>query len=156
LDRDTERDWFPDADPLEEELREQRIRRLAAKALSLGLLKERLDAIPPVKTKPVEQTDTAMMEALRQCYAPLWEVALQRWMEAVAPGPRTYVRPARRNVEQSDVVLAGRRREGWTLHVVLDTSGSMVSEIPRVLGAISVFCEGAGITTIHILQCDVR
>src|SRR5262249_36375180 len=72
LDRETERDWFPDADPLEEELREQRIRQLAAKALSLGLLKERLDAVPPVKTKPVEHTDTTMMEALRQCYAPLW------------------------------------------------------------------------------------
>jgi predicted metal-dependent peptidase len=54
------------------------------------------------------------------------------------------------------VVLAGRKRIGWALHIVLDTSGSMVEEIPRVLGVISAFCEAVGVGAIHILQCDVR
>ena len=47
-------------------------------------------------------------------------------------------------------------REGWTLHIVLDTSGSMANVLPKVLGAIASFCDGAGVSQIHILQCDIE
>jgi predicted metal-dependent peptidase len=52
------------------------------------------------------------------------------------------------------VVLPGRRREGWMLNVVLDTSGSMAEEIPHALGAIADFCDAAGIDEVRLVQCD--
>jgi predicted metal-dependent peptidase len=158
LSREQERQLFPDLDPEQEEAREQRIRKLAETALSLGALKDRIDALEQSgRTIPVEEpVKEGLLGLLRSFYRPPWEMALQQWLEAVAPGPRTYARPSRRGADRTDVVLAGRRREGWTLHIVLDTSGSMVSEIPRVLGLIAVFCEGVGVTQIHVLQCDTR
>jgi predicted metal-dependent peptidase len=64
------------------------------------------------------------------------------------------VRPSRRGAERTDVVLPGRRREGWILNVVLDTSGSMTGELPRALGAIGEFCDAAGVDQVRLLQCD--
>jgi predicted metal-dependent peptidase len=58
-------------------------------------------------------------------------------------------------VERTDIVLPGRRREGWMLNIVLDTSGSMTEEIPRALGAIADFCDVAGVDQIRLVQCDV-
>jgi predicted metal-dependent peptidase len=78
-------------------------------------------------------------------------------MDAVAPAGRTYARASLRGAERDDgVVLCGRRREGWTLHIVLDTSGSMKDTLPKVLGTIASFCDGAGVADVHILQCDVE
>lgn len=96
-----------------------------------------------------------VVTALRGIYRTPWEVVLQRWMESVAPGERTFARPSRRGADRSDVVLPGRRREGWMLNVILDTSGSMVEEIPRALGAIADFCEAVAVDQIRLLQCDV-
>jgi predicted metal-dependent peptidase len=79
---------------------------------------------------------------------------MQRWLEDAAPGARSFARSSRRQGERSDLVLAGRKREGWTLNLVLDTSGSMTSELARVLGVIKSFCESTGIATVRILQCD--
>ena len=64
--------------------------------------------------------------------------------KSVAPGERTFMRPSRRGADRTDVVLPGRKREGWMLNVVLDTSGSMTDEIPRALGAIADFCDAVG------------
>ena len=96
-----------------------------------------------------------VVTALRGIYRTPWEVVLQRWMESVAPGERTFVRASRRGADRSDVVLPGRRREGWRLNVILDTSGSMAEEIPRALGAIADFCEAVAVDQIRLLQCDV-
>jgi predicted metal-dependent peptidase len=96
-----------------------------------------------------------VVTALRGIYRTPWEVALQRWMESVAPGERTFVRASRRGADRSDVVLPGRRREGWMLTVILDTSGSMIEELPRALGAIADFCEAVAVDRIRLLQCDV-
>lgn len=96
-----------------------------------------------------------VVSALRGLYRTPWEVILQRWMESVAPGERTFVRPSRRGADRSDVVLPGRRREGWLLNVIIDTSGSMAEEIPRALGAIAAFCEAVAVDRIRLLQCDV-
>jgi predicted metal-dependent peptidase len=96
------------------------------------------------------------MRAVRDAYHTPWELALQSWMDAVAPGPRTFARPSRRGADRTDCVLPGRRREGWALHVVLDTSGSMENILPTALGALTAFCEGAGVAQVHVLQCDEK
>jgi predicted metal-dependent peptidase len=96
-----------------------------------------------------------VVTALRGLYRTPWEVVLQRWMESVAPGERTFARPSRRGADRSDLVLPGRRREGWMLNVIIDTSGSMAGEIPRALGAIADFCEAVAVDQIRLLQCDV-
>jgi predicted metal-dependent peptidase len=96
-----------------------------------------------------------VVAALRGLYRTPWEVVLQRWMESVAPGERTFVRPSRRGADRSDLVLPGRRREGWMLNVIIDTSGSMTETIPRALGAIASFCDAVGVDRIRLLQCDV-
>jgi predicted metal-dependent peptidase len=96
-----------------------------------------------------------VVNALRGLYRTPWEVVLQRWMESVAPGERSFARPTRRGADRADVVLPGRRREGWMLNVVLDTSGSMADEIPRALGAIAAFCEAVAVDRVRVLQCDV-
>jgi predicted metal-dependent peptidase len=96
-----------------------------------------------------------VVAALRGLYRTPWEVVLQRWMESVAPGERTFVRPSRRGADRSDLVLPGRRREGWMLNVIVDTSGSMAEEIPRALGAIANFCDAVAVDQIRLLQCDV-
>ncbi len=96
------------------------------------------------------------MAALRAAYHTPWQLGLQRWVDAVAPGERTYSRPSRRGANRTDVVLPGRRREGWTLHIILDTSGSMESLLPTALGAIGYFCESAGVFDVHVVQCDTE
>jgi hypothetical protein len=147
-----ERRLFPGFDP---GLARQKIREASARAVSLERLKEgmdRLEAIGQVGGRPGD--DAIAVDALRTLYRPPWELALQTWMEEVAPGPRSYARPSRRTAEQADVVLAGRKREGWTLHIILDTSGSMASEFSRLLGMIASFCETVHVTRIHLLQCD--
>ncbi len=96
----------------------------------------------------------AFMDAILTAYTPPWQLALQHWLDSVAPGPRTYARPSRRGAG-ADVPLPGRTREGWTLHVVLDTSGSMVDTLPHILGLLASFCDAASVATLHVLQCDV-
>jgi len=91
---------------------------------------------------------------LRGLYRTPWEMSLQRWMESVAPGERTFTRPSRRGADRDDIVLPGRRRESWMLNVVLDTSGSMTDDIPRVLGAVADFCDAVAVDQIRVVQCD--
>src|SRR5262249_2578955 len=103
-----ERELFPNPNPAEDEKMRQKIRKIAAKAGSLGQMKGRLDDMPrPAKPVEEEEIHEAMMNALRRWYNTPWEMALQQWMEAVAPGPRTYVRPSRRAADSPDVVLPG-------------------------------------------------
>jgi predicted metal-dependent peptidase len=103
-------------------------------------------------TEPGNESN--FIQALRSNVQPPWQRALQRWIEAAAPGQRTYSRPSRRGADRQDCVLPGRNREGWTLHIVLDTSGSMAGELSKCLGAIADFCEASGVSEVHILQCD--
>jgi predicted metal-dependent peptidase len=83
-------------------------------------------------------------------------MALQKWLESVAPGERTFVRPSRRGSDRADLVLPGRKRESWMLNVLLDTSGSMTGEIPRALGAIAEFCDALSVDSIRLVQCDAE
>jgi predicted metal-dependent peptidase len=145
----TEREWFP-GEAAEQEARTAAVKELAGKALGLAAAMGKLMGARGAEPGASRQ----MVSALRGLYRPPWELALQRWLESVAPGERTFVRPSRRGAERTDVVLPGRRREGWILNVVLDTSGSMTNELARALGAIGEFCDAAGVDQVRLLQCD--
>lgn len=150
LGTDREKEMFPDGVAQQDEeiaAVKERASRSLALARAVGALKG-LRGEDPGGTSQV-------VSALRGIYRTPWEVVLQRWMESVAPGERTFVRASRRGADRSDLVLPGRRREGWMLNVILDTSGSMAEEVPRALGAIADFCEAIAVDQIRLLQCDV-
>ena len=146
----------PEVSPEQRRQLREAIRKAAARALSLGALRAKIDESQKTPTLPEPQRGEILMKAVHAAYQPPWQLALQRWMDAVAPAGRSYARASRRGADRDDIVLCGRVREGWTLHIVLDTSGSMAGVLPRVLGAIASFCDGAGVGQIHILQCDIE
>ena len=149
LDGTREAELFPD-DAGDQQANAERMKALAAKALSLARAMGLAKGLRGTDAGATSQT----VAALRGVYRTPWELALQRWLESVAPGERTFTRPSRRGAERTDVVLPGRRREGWILNVVLDTSGSMSDEIPRALGAIGEFCDAVGVDQVRLVQCD--
>jgi predicted metal-dependent peptidase len=144
-----EREMYPE-DAAAQEAHAERMKELAAKALGLAAAMGRLKGLRGTDSGATRQ----VVSALRDVYRPPWALALQRWLESVAPGERTFARAARRAAPQADVVLPGRRREGWVLNVVLDTSASMTAEIPRALGAIAGFCDAVAVDQVRLLQCD--
>lgn len=150
LDDGTERRMFP-GDAAEQQAEQAKaIRDAAARALALakamGAMRSRGGA--------ASGAEQHVVSALRGLYRTPWEMSLQKWMESVAPGERTFTRPSRRGAERTDVVLPGRRRESWMLNIVLDTSGSMTDEIPLVLGAVADFCDAVAVDEIRVVQCD--
>ena len=42
------------------------------------------------------------------------------------------------------------------MHILLDTSGSMVDILPKALGAIAGFCDASNVAQVHIVQCDIE
>jgi predicted metal-dependent peptidase len=151
MDSARERELFPETQPREQQARARALQEQAGRAASLQALTEAMSGRGKGNEAGAQQ---GMVAALRGLYRPPWELALQRWLEAVAPSDRSYARPSRRGADRTDVVLPGRKREGWTLHIVLDTSGSMADEVPRALGAIADFCEALGVEQVHLIQCD--
>ena len=145
-----EKEMFPD-DVATQAQEAEAIKEAASSGLALARAVGALNGLRGDEAGATSQVVTA----LRALYRTPWEVVLQRWMESVAPGERTFVRPSRRGADRSDLVLPGRRREGWMLNVIIDTSGSMADEIPRALGAIADFCDAAAVDQIRLLQCDV-
>jgi predicted metal-dependent peptidase len=149
LDEAREKQMFPN-EAAEQAAQAERIKEVAAKGLALGKAIGAMKGMRGADGGGQSQVVTA----LRGLYRTPWEMALQRWIESVAPGERTFIRPSRRGTERADIVLPGRRREGWILNVVLDTSGSMTEEIPRALGAIADFCDSVAIDQVRLVQCD--
>jgi predicted metal-dependent peptidase len=145
-----ELELFPD-DVTDQEAQAEAVRQAAARGLALGVV---MDAMKGRGRGANPAASTQQVTALRGLYRPPWEKALQRWLESVAPGERTFTRPSRRDSGRTDVVLPGRKREGWILNVVLDTSGSMTEEIPRALGAIADCCDALGVDQVRLVQCD--
>jgi len=150
MDDAKERELFPECREGEcQNKAKAKIEKEAAKSAALG------QAIGAMKGRGIASGDiTQTVMAMRGMYKTPWEAALQKWIESAAAGERTYLRPSRREVAGSDVVLAGRKRESRMLNVVLDTSGSMSDEIPRALGAIADFCEQVSVDEIRLMQCD--
>ena len=102
-----ERECFP-AEAAEQAERVKRMRELAAKSLALG---RRRWARMKGRGRRRLGRPAQVVSALRGLYRTPWQMALQRWMESVAPGERTFARPSRRGAERADVVLPGRKRE---------------------------------------------
>ena len=148
LDAARERTMFP-GNAEDQAERARAMRDLAARGLTLakalGLMRGR--GASPGSTQQ-------NVRALRGIYRTPWQVALQRWLEGVSPGERTFMRASRRGADRDDVVMPGRQRYSIMLNVILDTSGSMADEIPGALGAIADFCEATGIDEIRVMQCD--
>jgi predicted metal-dependent peptidase len=149
LEASAEAELYPE-DAADAAARSEKMKALAAKALGLARAMGLAKGLRGIDGGTQNQT----VAALRGIYRTPWELALQRWLESVAPGERTFTRPSRRGAERTDVVLPGRRREGWVLNVVLDTSGSMTDEIPRVLGTIAAFCDAVAADKVRLVQCD--
>jgi len=149
LDALTEAELYPE-EAKEAAARAKQVRELAAKALGLARAMGLAKGLRGIDPGAASQT----VLALRGLYRTPWELALQRWIESVAPGDRTFSRASRRGADRTDVVLPGRRREGWILNVVLDTSGSMTDEIPRVLGTLAEFCDAVAVDQVRLVQCD--
>ena len=143
----TEKDMFPDATPRTSRLRTAEIQDRPP-GLGLQAMMERM--------KGKGDDAGGQQEWSRPCA----DFISRRgsWPAALAgigrPERSQLARPSRRGADRTDVVLPGRKREGWTLHIVLDTSGSMAEEIPHALGAIADFCEAMGVEQVHLIQCD--
>ncbi|HUR53408.1 MAG TPA: VWA-like domain-containing protein [Gemmataceae bacterium] len=148
----------PELGPKERTGLRERVRREAVRAASLRELRDQMAQSAGggwSGTSDPGATET-FMDAVQTAYQPPWQLALQHWLDAVTPGPRSFAKPSRRSGDRTDgVILPGRKREGWALHVVMDTSGSMIETLPHILGLLASFCEGAGVGQVHILQCDV-
>jgi predicted metal-dependent peptidase len=149
LGEDLEREMFP-GDAESQRAAAEKMKEIAARALGLAKAMGAMKGPPGADPGAASQ----MMGALRGLYRTPWQLGLQRWLESVAPGDRTFNRPSRRGADRSDIVLPGRKREGWILNVVLDTSGSMTDELPRALGAIADFCDAVAVDAVRIVQCD--
>jgi predicted metal-dependent peptidase len=154
LDASIERQWFPGEQRDNAALRREQLDAEIDRALALGVWHDQVkELLKPSDPQP-QPIEGAIFNALRLRVQPPWELALQRWLEDAAPGERTFARASRRQGDRSDIVLPGHRREGWTLNLILDTSGSMWEELAKVLGIIAGFCEAIGIAQVRILQCS--
>ena len=149
LDARAEAELYPD-EAAEAGARAEQVKEAAAKALGLARAMSLARGLRGMDAGSASQN----VLALRGIYRIPWKLAVQRWIESVAPGDRTFARPSRRDAQQPDVVLPGRRREGWILNIVLDTSGSMTGEIPRALGTLAEFCDATGVDQVRLVQCD--
>ena len=148
LDAQLEREMFPE-DIEAQAARARAMRDLAAKGMAIA------GAMGTLRGKGADAgAGQQQVRALRGIYRTPWQVALQRWLEGVTAGERTFMRASRRGAERTDIVMPGRQRHGMMLNVILDTSGSMTDEIPFALGAIADFCEATGIDDIRVIQCD--
>ncbi|NLN93114.1 MAG: hypothetical protein GX130_07405 [Candidatus Hydrogenedens sp.] len=157
LSEEEERSLCPDWTPRKQESLRKNIKKSIMEAKALGAMKENLEKVLYPKSRGTESGNSqAYIQSIATAYRPPWEQALQRWMESTAPGPRSYSRPSRRGADRSDVVLPGRSREGWTLNIILDTSGSMVDDLSKILGIIASFCVQVNVQDVRLLQCDVE
>jgi predicted metal-dependent peptidase len=148
LDAQRERELFP-GDSADQAERARAIRDLATRGMVLA------KAMGAMRDRGTEAgSSQQQVKAMRGFYRTPWQLALQTWLEGVAPGERTFTRASRRGNDRSDVVMPGRKRYSWMLNVVLDTSASMSDELPFALGAIADFCDVTGVDEIRLVQCD--
>ena len=94
-----------------------------------------------------------------------WDVELGQWFEAHFPElekRRTYARPSRRQGATPDIprprcVDQDAFAEGKTFGVVVDTSGSMSTELlGMALGSIASYGAARGVPMVRVVFCDAR
>lgn len=107
--------------------------------------------------RPPRWSDRAQAEiaAMQSVCRVQWERVVQQWFDAHTPQSRSYSRASRRAGDRTDVVLPGRHLESMTVHVILDTSGSMWTPLPVALGALALCCQATGVEYVRIVQCDL-
>lgn len=152
LSEELEQEWFPE-DRRSRMERQDELQRAVLKVNSLGAFRECfLHSEWGLSTGYHQGHRTA----LETQYQPPWEMALQDWMQGAAPPQRSWARPSRRAGNRRDIVLPGRSRRGWTLNIVLDTSGSMIHQHSKLLGVIASYCAAQGVGDVRLLQCDTQ
>jgi hypothetical protein len=163
LDAALEAEWFPDESPRARASATAATQNQARKVLALQQIQESARAAAQHVASETaghwRSTDdsyatSAYVDALEISYRPPWQLALHRWLDAVTTPVRTYSRASRRAGGRTDIVLPGRMRDARTISIVLDTSGSMTSDIAHALGSIMSFGRGANLETVRIVQCD--
>lgn len=158
LGNELERHLFPEAKSAVIAEKQQIIYEKISEVLSLKLGMERAEDLYNVKAQQRHDPQNhyhyeSTYASIRALHKPPWEVALQQWVEFTQRTGKTYARPSRRG-QYRDLVRPGYKREGNTLHIVIDTSGSMSSTLGKVLGVIASFCDALSIPQVHIIQCD--
>ena len=141
---------FPDETAVERASRRTRVVEAADLAEVRDALVRQLDAGRGVSPGDGD----ALVRSLDGTWSTPWERALQKWMDDVAPPVRSWAAASRRAGDRADVVLPGRRKDGFILHIVVDTSGSMCSLLPAVFGMIQSFGKTSGVRAARIVQCD--
>ncbi|MCB1157520.1 MAG: hypothetical protein H7A25_10580 [Leptospiraceae bacterium] len=160
IDEELERRLFPNETrtSLKQKERIEEIEKACNNALSMKATQEefeKLFGMPGYGKDNVAGEMEDSIDMLRSYYRPPWEMALQQWMENTTRTGKTYSRASRRGTGY-DFVLPGHKREGYTIHILLDTSGSMYDTLSRILGVIASFCDSLMIPEIHLLQCDTE
>lgn len=159
LTRNQEKALFPNESTQKIALSERELEKRVFEAMSTEQMQERVKQVLSGQKQYAIGDEAGNQaytyELLKSHYTPPWQWAMQQWLESTAQSVRSYTRASRRGTPQYNSVLAGKKREGFTLHLVLDTSGSMWEVMPRTLGVIASFCESMNIETIHVMQCDV-
>jgi len=155
LSAEIEKILFPNQTHDDFDIRKKQTSQKIGEALSLKVVMEKSHRFTEMTWGDTAGSFSQNYEALRSFHKPPWEMALQNWMEHIERTGRTYSRPSRRG-QFADFVRPGFKREGQTLHIVLDTSGSMDDILGKILGIIASFCEALMIPSVHIIQCDTE
>ncbi len=86
LGNDQERQWFPETDLAQIQKQARHIEELAARADSLAAVIDRMKNLAAPQPGGFGPIQEAYVTAVRGVYASPWQSALQRWLDAVAPG----------------------------------------------------------------------
>ena len=141
---------FPDETAVERAARHTRIIEAAELANVRDTLARQLD-----EGRGLSPGDgDALVRAMDGTWSTPWERALQRWLDDTAPPVRSWAKASRRAGDRTDIVLPGRQKDGFILHIVVDTSGSMEEALPFVFGLIQSFGKTSGVHAARIIQCD--
>ena len=152
LDEEQEKLFFPDKSANNQRKRQDLTKEIVIKAFGTKVLMEKAESL--LCGMGNESGNARQwIESLQAAYQVNWEAAFQKWLESVTRLGHSYARPSRRG-QFADFVLRGHLRDGRTLNIVLDTSGSMRYTLGVVLGAISYSCIQHQVDQVRVLQCD--
>ena len=146
-----ESELFPDETAVERAMRRSRITEASELASTRNIMSSDLAAHGGSGTSG---NGNQIVKALEGNWNPPWERALQKWFDDIVQATRSWAKASRRAGDRVDIVLPGHMREGFILHIVADTSGSMEDLLPAVFGLLKSFGKVSGVNTAHIIQCD--